>query len=52
MNLFNIKDKVAVITGGTGVLGSSIAEHLAASGAKIVIFRTQSGNNRPKHQHS
>lgn len=38
MNLFNIKDKVAVITGGTGVLGSSIAEHLAASGAKIVII--------------
>lgn len=38
MNLFNIKDKVAVITGGTGVLGSSIAEHLASSGAKIVII--------------
>lgn len=38
MNLFNIKDKVAVITGGTGILGSSIAEHLAASGAKIVIL--------------
>lgn len=38
MNLFNIKDKVAVITGGTGVLGSSIAEHLAVSGAKIVIL--------------
>lgn len=38
MNLFDIKDKVAVITGGTGVLGSSIAEHLAASGAKIVII--------------
>lgn len=38
MNLFDIKDKVAVITGGTGVLGSSIAEHLAASGAKVVIL--------------
>ncbi|MEL1239822.1 SDR family oxidoreductase [Flavobacterium flavipallidum] len=38
MNLFNIKNKVAVITGGTGVLGSSIAEHLAESGAKIVII--------------
>lgn len=38
MNLFNIKNKVAVITGGTGVLGSSIAGHLAASGAKIVII--------------
>nr|WP_288834079.1 SDR family oxidoreductase [uncultured Flavobacterium sp.] len=38
MNLFNIKNKVAVITGGTGVLGSSIAGYLAASGAKIVII--------------
>jgi len=38
MNLFDIKDKVAVITGGTGVLGSSIASHLGASGAKIVIL--------------
>jgi len=38
MNLFNITNKVAVITGGTGVLGSSIAEHLAASRAKIVIL--------------
>lgn len=38
MNLFNIKNKVAVVTGGTGVLGSSIAQHLAASGAKIVIL--------------
>lgn len=38
MNLFNIKDKVAIITGGTGVLGSSIAKHLAASGVKIVIL--------------
>ncbi|KDN55802.1 SDR family oxidoreductase [Flavobacterium seoulense] len=38
MNLFNIKNKVAVITGGTGVLGSSIAEHLGESGVKIVIL--------------
>lgn len=44
MNLFNIKNKVAVITGGTGVLGSSIAEHLASSGAKIVILG-KPGNN-------
>ncbi len=38
MNLFDIQGKTAVITGGTGVLGSSIAEHLAAAGAKIVIL--------------
>ena len=29
MNLFDIKDKVVVITGGTGVLGRAIAAHLA-----------------------
>ena len=28
-NLFNIKDQVVVITGGTGVLGRAIALHLA-----------------------
>lgn len=38
MNLFNIKDKVIVITGGTGVLGGSVAESLAASGSKIIIL--------------
>ena len=38
MNLFNIEGKVAVITGGTGTLGGSIATYLAASGAKIVIL--------------
>ena len=38
MNLFDIKDKVVVITGGTGVLGRAIAVHLAEEGAKIVIL--------------
>ena len=28
-NLFDIKDKVVVITGGTGVLGKDIAFHMA-----------------------
>ena len=28
-NLFNVKDQVVVITGGTGVLGHAIASHLA-----------------------
>lgn len=37
-NLFSVKDKVVVITGGTGVLGSCIAEHLANEGAKVVIL--------------
>ncbi len=37
-NLFDIKDKVVVITGGTGVLGRAIAAHLAEEGAKVVIL--------------
>lgn len=37
-NLFNIKDYVVVITGGTGVLGRAIAKYLAAEGAKVVIL--------------
>ena len=37
-NLFDIKDQVVVITGGTGVLGRAIAAHLAEEGAKVVIL--------------
>ena len=36
-NLFNIKDYVVVITGGTGILGRSIAKYLALEGAKVII---------------
>lgn len=36
--LFSIKDQVVVITGGTGVLGSCIAEYLAKEGAKVAIL--------------
>lgn len=37
-NLFNIKDNVTVITGGTGVLGRAIAKYLALEGAKVIIL--------------
>ena len=37
-NLFNIKDYVVVITGGTGVLGRTIAKYLALNGAQVVIL--------------
>jgi len=37
-NLFSVKDRVVVITGGTGVLGKAIANHLAEEGAKVVIL--------------
>ena len=36
--LFDIKDNVTVITGGTGVLGRTIAKYLASEGAKVVIL--------------
>ena len=36
--LFNIKDNVTVITGGTGVLGRTIARYLALEGAKVIIL--------------
>ena len=38
----NYKDKVAVITGGSGVIGGAIAKGLAGEGVKVVILgRTQ-----------
>lgn len=37
-NLFDIKGNVTVITGGTGVLGRTIAKYLAQNGAKVIIL--------------
>ena len=37
-NLFDIKDNVTVITGGTGVLGSAIAQYLVENGARVIII--------------
>lgn len=37
-NLFDIRDNVTVITGGTGVLGRAIAKYLACEGAKVIIL--------------
>ena len=37
-NLFDIKDNVTVITGGTGILGRTIAKYLACNGAKVIIL--------------
>lgn len=36
--LFDISGKVVVITGGTGVLGKTIARYLALEGAKVIIL--------------
>jgi NAD(P)-dependent dehydrogenase (short-subunit alcohol dehydrogenase family) len=36
--LFGIQNKVAIVTGGTGVLGGTMCEALANAGAKVVII--------------
>lgn len=38
INSFDISDKVCVITGGSGVLGGTIAIHLLENNAKVVIL--------------
>ena len=35
---FSLENKVAIITGGTGVLGSSIAMSFCKSGVKVVVL--------------
>ena len=37
-NLFDIKGRVVVITGGTGILGRAISSYLAEQGARVVIM--------------
>jgi NAD(P)-dependent dehydrogenase (short-subunit alcohol dehydrogenase family) len=37
-NLFDVKGKVIVITGGAGILGRGMAEYMAAQGCKVVIL--------------
>lgn len=40
--LFNLKGKIAVVTGGSGTLGGSISKYLASNGVKVaVVGRTQ-----------
>ena len=38
MNLFDLKEDVAVVIGATGVLGGGMAEGLALAGAKIAVL--------------
>lgn len=37
LNLFNLKDKVVVITGGNGTLGAAYAQAFALHGAKVIV---------------
>ena len=38
MNLFDLKGEVAVVIGGTGVLGGTLAEGLAKAGASVAVL--------------
>src|SRR3989338_356235 len=37
-NLFSLKNRVAIITGGAGILGMEYAKTLFLSGAKVILF--------------
>ena len=37
-SLFSVKDKVVVLTGGTGILGSDMARHFAKENAIVVVL--------------
>lgn len=49
-NLFSIEGKTAVITGGTGVLGSVMARGLADAGVRVIVLgrRKQAGEDLVK----
>lgn len=40
-NIFSVKDKVIILTGGNGFLGTQFKRHLTSCGAKVVIFDNQ-----------
>lgn len=46
-NLFDIKNKVIVITGGCGVLGTQMSEYLAQQGATVVILDRSPERGQP-----
>ncbi|HRG09453.1 MAG TPA: NAD-dependent epimerase/dehydratase family protein, partial [Cyclobacteriaceae bacterium] len=37
-NIFTLQSKVAIVTGGTGVLGSAMCKALAKAGATVIIL--------------
>lgn len=46
-NLFSVKDKVVVITGAAGILGTAMTRHFAEEGAKVVVLdRNEAAGNR------
>ncbi len=45
MSLFNLNDRVAIVTGGNGGIGLGMAEGMAAAGASILIVGRNSAKN-------
>ncbi|GAB1358917.1 SDR family oxidoreductase [Porphyromonadaceae bacterium] len=45
-NLFDVSGKVILITGGAGVLGTSMVHYFAKEGAKVVILDLARGNGQ------
>ena len=41
LSLFSLKNKTAVITGGTGVLGQSMVKEISEAGANVAQHRTE-----------
>ena len=37
-NLFSVGDRVIVITGAAGILGSALVRHFAEQGAQVVVL--------------
>jgi NAD(P)-dependent dehydrogenase (short-subunit alcohol dehydrogenase family) len=50
VDLFDLSEEIAVVIGGTGVLGGALAEGLAAAGAKVAIVgrNAERGESRAK----
>ena len=45
MNLFDLKGKTALVTGGNGGIGLAMAQGLAAAGAKVAIAGRDKAKN-------
>ena len=50
--LFNLENKVAVITGGSGILGNEMAKGLLNTGAKVVILGTNEEKLKSKEENA